>query len=241
MMTLLHVEEAPGTPGQMTDLAADLAHELSQPLAAANNFLAAARMLIERGEYGARLADVVRQGEAQTRRAAELIRNIRDFAITHAVELRGETLSDMIEEACGLVLPAQRYGVEIVVDVDPAAEDVLADRIQIEQVLVNLLRNAAEALAGQKARRRITIAARSAGSRIEISVADNGPGLPAALANTLGSRFVSSKGSGGMGLGLSISRRIIEAHGNALTAGNQPAGGAIFHFSLRANRGLKSC
>ncbi|MDB5703937.1 MAG: sensor histidine kinase [Sphingomonas bacterium] len=221
----------------MSELAADLAHELNQPLSATANFLAAARMLIERGEDGGKVADLLRMGEEQTLRSGEIIRRLRDFLTKREGEMRAESLELVVREAVELVLfGTAQFGIKLTYLLDTSADTIFADRIQVQQVLVNLLRNAVDALRNQPSDgREIVIASRPAGDdMIEISVSDNGPGLPAELSEQLYSRFATTKNGTAMGIGLSISRRIVEAHGGTLVAENRPNGGAVFRFTLPA-------
>jgi two-component system sensor kinase FixL len=226
-----------GRQSAMSELAADLAHELNQPLSATANFLAAARTLIERGGDGAQVADLLRMGEEQTLRSGQIIRRLRDFLTKRDSELRLESLSVVVREAVELILfGTTRYNIRLSYHLDPVADTIFADRVQVQQVLVNLLRNAIDALRDQPvSTREIIIASRAVeGDLIEVSVSDSGPGLPAALGEKLYSRFATTKGGTAMGVGLSISRRIIEAHGGTLVAENRPGGGAIFRFTLPA-------
>lgn len=221
----------------MSELAADLAHELNQPLSATANFLAAARMLIERGDDPGRVADLLRMGEEQTLRSGEIIRRLRDFLAKREGEMRGESLLHVAREAVELVLfGTAQFDITLSYALDSSADMIFADRIQVQQVLVNLLRNAVDALRNQPVERRaISIASRPIeGAMIEISVSDSGPGLPAELKEQLYSRFATTKGGTAMGIGLSISRRIVEAHGGTLVAENRPEGGAVFRFTLPA-------
>ncbi|MEN2792863.1 PAS domain S-box protein [Sphingomonas oligophenolica] len=224
-----------GRQSAMSELAADLAHELNQPLSAAANFLAAARMLIERGENGAQVADLLRMGEEQTLRSGQIVRRLRDFLTKRDSELRPESLGLVVREAVALVLfGTARYDVRLSYRLDPAADMIFADRIQVQQVIVNLLRNAVEAMRDQpRSTREIVIASRPVeGDMVEISVTDSGPGLPDALSKNLCSRFATSKGGTAMGVGLSISVRIVEAHGGSLVAENRHGRGAVFRFTL---------
>ncbi|CAN5703169.1 hypothetical protein BH11PSE6_BH11PSE6_00180 [soil metagenome] len=221
----------------MSELAADLAHELNQPLSATANFLATARILIERGEDGGQVADLLRLGEEQTLRSGEIIRRLRDFLAKREGEMRVESLEIVVREAVELVLfGTAQFDIRLTYALDPAADKVFADRIQIQQVLVNLLRNAVDALRPQPVgTREIIIASRAVGdSLIEVSVSDSGPGLPAEIDKRLQSRFATTKDGPAMGIGLSISRRIVEAHGGTLVADNRPDRGAIFRFTLPA-------
>lgn len=220
----------------MSEMAADLAHELNQPLSATANFLAAARMLIERGEGGTRVTDLLRMGSEQTQRAGEIIRRLRAFVARGEVEMRVESVERTIRDAVELVLVGTgHFNLRVSFHLDPGARFILADRIQVQQVLVNLLRNAIQALKlVEPDDRQITITSeRLPDQMIAISVTDSGPGLPAQVLETLFSRFSTTKGgAGGMGIGLSISKRIIEGHGGTLSAENAPGGGASFRFTL---------
>ena len=221
----------------MSEVAADLAHELNQPLSATANFLAAARMLIERGESGARVIDHLQMAEDQTLRSGEIIRRLRDFLAKREVEMRPESLGHVVHEAVDLVLfGSAQFDISLTYELDPAADSIFVDRIQVQQVLVNLLRNAIEVLRSlPDTKREILIASKPvADDMIEVSVSDSGPGLPKELGEQLYSRFATTKTGTAMGIGLSISRRIIEAHGGALVAENRRAGGATFRFTLPA-------
>jgi two-component system sensor kinase FixL len=220
----------------MSELAADLAHELNQPLSATSNFLAAARMLIEKGEDEERAVDLLKMGAQQTQRAGEIIRRLRDFTARGEAGTRRESLGDIVREAAELVLVGTgQLHVQILFDLEPEADEVHADRVQVQQVLVNLLRNAMQALrASDGGIRQITIhSTKVNGNMVEIEVSDTGPGIPENILQNLFQRFTTTKQkSGGMGIGLSISKRIIEAHGGTLSAANRPEGGATFRFTL---------
>ncbi|MDT8757101.1 PAS domain S-box protein [Sphingomonas psychrotolerans] len=222
----------------MSELAADLAHELNQPLSATSNFLAAARMLIERGEGTDRVIDLLRMGSEQTQRAGEIIRRMRAFMARGEVEMRTESVERTIRDAVDLVLVGTgQFHIRVNYELDPEAPFMFADRIQVQQVLVNLLRNSMEALRTSGTQERVlTISShRLNDEMIELAVSDSGPGIPAHVLEHLFSRFTTTKGNGGgMGIGLSISKRIIEAHGGTLRAENRPEGGASFRFTLPA-------
>ncbi|MBW8840880.1 MAG: PAS domain S-box protein [Sphingomonadales bacterium] len=222
--------------GAMSELAADLAHELNQPLSATANFIAAARMLIEQDVAGERVADLLHMAEEQTQRSGDIIRRLRDFLAKRDIEMRPESLADVISDAVALVFfGSGREEIELSYDLDPASDTIFADRVQIQQVLVNLLRNAVEVLRSVEAGhpRQIMIRSRSQeDDMVELAIEDSGPGIPDALNEQLYARFSTTKTGTAMGIGLSISRRIVEAHGGALTAENQPEGGAAFRITL---------
>jgi two-component system sensor kinase FixL len=220
----------------MSELAADLAHELNQPLSATANFIAAARMLIEEGASGERVADLLHMAEEQTQRSGDIIRRLRDFLAKRDIEMRPESLEDVIKGAVALVFfGSGREELDLSYDLDLTCDTIFADRVQIQQVLVNLLRNAVEALRSVEAGhpRRIEIKSRSSdGDMVMLAIRDTGPGIPDALSEQLYMRFSTTKSGAAMGIGLSISRRIVEAHGGVLTAQNQPEGGAAFCITL---------
>ncbi|HEY8004170.1 MAG TPA: ATP-binding protein [Phenylobacterium sp.] len=216
----------------MGEIAATLAHELNQPLTAIASYAGAAQRLAETdgGELvgvGELLDKVVVQAE----RAREIIGRIRGHVSQEDLALSPHSLSEMFEEAMAIALPGG--GPVIVRRVFESDTDlVLADRIQVQQVMVNLLRNAVEAMNGMP-RRELRIGGRaSSDGLVEARIADCGPGLAADLGPRLFEPFVSGKPDG-MGIGLSVSRSIIEAHGGRIWAQNAPEGGAVFRFTLK--------
>lgn len=226
-----------GRGAAMGELAASLAHELNQPLSATANFLAATALLVERGGDRDKVAELVALANDQIQRAGSIIRNIREFIVKRDVEIGIEPIEKTVRDAVSLVLVgAARQDIEVRYAFDQAGQFMLADRVQIQQVLVNLLRNATEALQGQpRYRRTVLIAVRDRpGDMIEISVSDTGAGIDARILEKIFTPLSSTKGADSMGLGLSICRRIIEAHGGTLSAENRSAGGATFRFTLPA-------
>lgn len=214
------------------EMGSALAHELNQPLAAIIAFSRAARRLASAGE-GLRLAETLDKVVAQADRAGEIIRRLREFL------RRGEGTREpvapalLLDEAVALVAgEAAPRGIRLAVEVAPDLPAVLADRIQIEQVLTNLLRNAFDALAASEGARLVTLSARLAGEgRVELAVHDSGPGVDPAMAEALFTPFASGK-EHGMGLGLAISRGIVESHGGRLCYDGRD--GASFRFDLPA-------
>ncbi len=219
----------------MGELAADLAHELNQPLTAAINYLSAVGYLLGQQNDDSRAPEMVDQARGQVARAGEIIRRMRDFAQHREVRKHLEPLRPMIDDAIQLVRAGgDPLDIEVDLAIEPAALEVFVDRIQVQQVMVNLLRNAVEAIRStDQADGRIMIAAQTvAGGWVEVEFRDDGPGVPEAILDQLFERFTSTKAGAGMGIGLSISRRIVEAHGGAMRAGNGEAGGATFCFTL---------
>jgi two-component system sensor kinase FixL len=223
----------------MGSLAAALAHELNQPLTAIANYLEAARDLIARpaaktsdAAIQALVHEAVTEAAAQSIRAGQIVRRLREFIARGETEKRIEPLGKLISEAQALALIGNGE-VDVQLDLGNASLSVLVDRIQIQQVLFNLIRNAIEA-GGTTPRNRIRIIANSAAAEmVEIVVADDGPGLGAETVRHLFEPFQSTKAEG-MGLGLSICRTIVEAHGGRIWYQAGDTSGSAFHFTLMA-------
>ena len=219
------------------EMASTLAHEINQPLTAISNYLRGSRRLLERmeGENVEMLRDAVSKAADQALRAGQIIRRLREFVARGESERRIESLPKLIEDASTLALVgAREHGIAVTFRLDPAADLVLADRIQIQQVLVNLMRNAIDVMSEGGAVRRLDIAtATGPEDQVEVTVADTGSGLAPEVARQLFQPFVTTKRKG-MGLGLSICRTIVEAHGGKIWVNSPPEGGTIFHFTLRA-------
>jgi two-component system sensor kinase FixL len=221
----------------MGEMASSLAHELNQPLSAIANWLNGARRLLEGGRADQQplLRDALEQAAGQALRAGQIIRRLREFVARGESEHRVESLRRIVEEAGTLALVgARERGVLVRVQLDPDADPVLADRVQVQQVLINLMRNALEAMDGA-ARRELTVAARRQGDGwVELTVADTGPGIAQEVEAQLFQPFVTSKPQG-MGVGLSICKTIVEAHGGRIWAEPAPGGaghGTAFRFTL---------
>ena len=190
--------------------------KLIRRLLASGN-LAAAQQAMEK---------VVQQGD----RARLIIQRIRDHVRKREPERQIENLSSTIAEASDLALAGVDRGLALTIKVEDGAEAVVIDRIQIQQVLLNLIRNAVEAMAGS-ARRALSITAVQANEMVEISVRDSGPGLPAAVKERLFEPFFTTKAAG-MGVGLSVCRTIVEAHGGTLCAEDGVDGGMVFRLTV---------
>ncbi len=201
------------------EMAGALAHELNQPLTALSAYGTACEQLLEQGETGERLRETIRRMVAESFRAADVVRRLRDFFRTGATRLEPIALADLLATAVApFAAKAERQGVELAVDpVPPWA--LLADRLQLEVVLRNLLSNAFDAVAGQPAgQRRISVSTHAEGAgRVCVRIEDSGPGISPGMAAQLFEAFQSSKANG-LGLGLVISRAIAEAHGGNLWA-----------------------
>jgi PAS domain S-box-containing protein len=219
----------------MGEAAADLAHELNQPLTAAANYLSAAAMIAKTSGAEEKGAEMVGNAREQVMHAGEIIRRLRSFTERNDTERSVEPLQPMIEDAARLVLVGSgRLAAQIDCDVEPENLRAFVDRVQIQQVLVNLMRNAVEALRENgREDPRICITARPApDAMVEVECRDNGPGLSPETIEHLGKRFSANRTSDGMGIGLSISKRIVEMHGGSFSAANAPEGGAVFTFTL---------
>jgi two-component system sensor kinase FixL len=216
---------------ELGQLISALVHEVNQPLAAIGNYAGAGKRLLAAGNTGATGTALQKIAE-QTERAHQIIQRLRNFVTKGDSKQRPEHLPEMIEEGVALAMMSlKKEQVTVATRLDLDAVHVAADRVQIQQVLFNLLRNAMEAM-DQFAQREIVIttAAREAGM-VEISVADTGPGLAPEVRANLFRPFVTTKTSG-MGVGLSICRSIVEAHGGRLWAEDNPGGGTVFRFTL---------
>lgn len=221
----------------MGEMASALAHELNQPLSAAANYLKGSRRLLESDTPDLpRLRDAMEKAADQTLRAGQIIRRLRDFVARGESEPRLENLPKIIEEAGVLALiGAAEHGVRVRNRIDSRVDLVLADKVQVQQVLVNLMRNAIEAMQVSD-RRELTVSATPAhDGMIEVAIGDTGPGISPEIASRLFEPFFTTK-SQGMGVGLSISRTIIEAHGGRIWVDSNDKGGATFRFTLRAVR-----
>ena len=219
------------------EMASTLAHEINQPLTAITSYLRGCDRLIanRRPDSEEKLRDALGKAAEQALRAGTIIRRLREFVARGESERRVESLPKLIEDASTLALiGAKEGGVMVSFRLDPSADLVLADRIQVQQVLVNLIRNAIDVLVETEGPRELEIGtdARDDG-RMEVRVSDSGPGLAPEVAAHLFQPFVTTKRKG-MGLGLSICRTIVEAHGGQIWVATRPGGGTIFHFTLRA-------
>jgi two-component system, LuxR family, sensor kinase FixL len=217
------------------EMASTLAHEINQPLTAITNYLRGSVRLLEQmeGDSTDMLRDALNKAAEQALRAGQIIRRLREFVARGESERHIESLPKLVEDASTLALiGAKENGVTVSFRLDPKADQVLADRIQIQQVLVNLMRNAIEIMADSAGRRELAVSTlASGGETVEISVADTGAGLAPEVAAHLFQPFVTTKRKG-MGLGLSICRTIVEAHGGKIWVEGRPGGGTIFRFTL---------
>jgi two-component system sensor kinase FixL len=213
-----------------------LAHEINQPLTAISNYLRGSQRLLDRieSESTPMLRDALGKAADQALRAGHIIRRLREFVARGESDRRIENLPELIEDASTLALVgAREAGIAVSFRLDAKADLVLADRIQIQQVLVNLIRNAMESMLETRNARRLEIATVAIARDVfEVSVSDTGSGLAPEVASHLFQPFVTTKRKG-MGLGLSICRTIVEAHGGKIWVEDRAGGGTIFRFTLR--------
>lgn len=220
----------------MGSLATSIAHELNQPLTAAVNYAQAARDLLKLSDTkdNELLVEALDGCANQTLRAAEVLQRLRDFVSDRPRRRESASMQILVSEATALALMPHRVeNVEIANRLDPAVDTVMVDPVQIQQVFLNLFKNSLEAT-GQGVSPKIEISSRPAeDGMVEICVADNGSGIPEGMKGKLFSPFVSTKSSdSGMGLGLSICQRIVNAHGGRIWLGNSRLGGAAICFTL---------
>lgn len=219
----------------MGEMASALAHELNQPLSAIANYMMGSRRLLEgKTDDTARMVrDAMDKAAEQSLRAGQIIRRLRDFVARGESDKRVESLKKLVEEAGALALVgAKEHGVRVTFRFDPSIDRVIADRVQIQQVILNLIRNAIEAMEGLP-RRELAISTEPADDHmVAISIADTGTGLAPEILPKLFEPFISTKPQG-MGVGLSISRTIVEAHGGVISARPNEGGGTVFRLTLR--------
>jgi two-component system sensor kinase FixL len=217
----------------MGQLSSALAHELNQPLAAIMNYMNAARRTIEtmNDPVASRVREMLEKAATQTARAGQIIQRMRGFIEKKEPKRAAEDLNAIISEAVAFgLVGAADSGIDVRTDLQDDIPILPIDKTQVQQVLVNLLRNAAEAMQ-QSPRRELTIMTVMEGEFAKVSVSDTGPGLSEDVASRLFEPFVTTKNQG-LGMGHAICRTIIEAHGGRLWAAANEAGGAAFHFTL---------
>jgi signal transduction histidine kinase len=216
--------------GQMVSA---LAHEVNQPLTAAGSYVRAGRRLVQAGDT-AKADEALQKGADQITRASQVIQRLRQFVRKANAHRSAEDVRQTVEEAAALaLLGAEARGVHLELQFAPDLPLVFIDKVQVQQVLLNLIRNAVEAMQSMPRRELSIRTAMSPDGMVEISVTDSGPGLAADIREKLFQPFVTTKPSG-IGVGLSICRGIIEAHGGRMWLADSPYGGAAFHFTLSA-------
>jgi two-component system sensor kinase FixL len=219
---------------ELGEMASTLAHELNQPLSAIANYVQGCRRMLEKldDEHARRLRGALDETARQAIRAGDIIRHLREFVTRGETDKAPEDIKQLVEEAGALALVGSRErGIKSVFEFGADSGMVLADGVQIQQVLINLMRNAMEAMRDSPRRELVVRTRPLPDDRMLVEVEDTGPGISEEVAERLFQPFVTSK-PGGMGIGLSISKRIIESHGGELTMHRNQAGGATFSFTL---------
>ncbi|WP_332876268.1 two-component system sensor histidine kinase NtrB [Massilia sp. S19_KUP03_FR1] len=223
----------------MGEISSMLAHELNQPLAAISSYTAGALNVLGRAVDSGSAVDALllqralEQASTQAQRAGQIIKSVHEFVRKREPERKEVAMPSVIEGIRALIdLQARQAFVSVKVHLPPDLPPVHADRILLEQVLLNLTRNAIEAMAQIAPERRVLrIVAESSQGHVAVSVIDHGHGIPPDVAERLFSPFFSTKAEG-MGMGLSICRTAIEFHGGTLTHTGNPGGGTVFTFTL---------
>lgn len=217
----------------VSELATGIAHEMNQPLSAIMSFNQAALRLLTDDEPDLdRTAEALAEAVNQTRRAGGILERLRAFVGQQDLQLGPVAVNQVVINALTLLSSKLAAGsVRVSLRTEPCPP-VRADALQLEQVMVNLINNAVEAMQATPAdARMLQVTTHAVAERVHVAVSDSGPGLPETVQQQLFTRFFTTK-STGMGLGLSISRTILEAAGGELSAENVPGGGACFRFSL---------
>jgi two-component system sensor kinase FixL len=217
---------------ELGEMASTLAHELNQPLTAVANYIQGSRRILgdPKDPRLAELKQALGEAAAQALRAGDIIRHLREFVTRGETEKEPADLRSLIEEAGAIALGgAREKGIQTFFDLADTPP-VLVNRVQIQQVLINLIRNAIEAMSESKSKI-LRVRSGMAGAQIFVEVTDSGSGIPEDVAERLFQPFVTGK-RGGMGIGLSISKRILEAHGGTISARAAAGGGTVFTVSL---------
>ena len=231
--------EASARLATMGEISSMLAHELNQPLAAISSYTAGALNVLERADKGvpvepSLLRRALEQARQQAQRAGQIIRSVHEFVKKSEPQREEVAIKSVVDGVRALVeLQARKAYVALQFELPAQLPTVLADRLMLEQVLLNLTRNGIEAMAEVPPERRLLrIAADADATQVSVSVIDNGHGIPPDVAERLFSPFFSTKAEG-MGMGLSICRTAIEFHGGTLTHADNPGGGTVFTFTLQ--------
>ncbi|MFD1106368.1 sensor histidine kinase [Sphingobium olei] len=220
----------------MGTLASALAHELNQPLTAIANYMEAGRDLLATDGPVDRdmLREAMAESAGQALRAGEIIRSLREFIRQGDTLRQPEPLRGALAEGVALAfIGMDSRGIDMDISVDQQVDKVLVNRVQLQQVIINLVKNAVEAMQNRPAHILRLTATPAEDGRVEVVVADSGPGLDPEMSRTLFTPFTTTKAQG-MGLGLSISQTIVEGHGGRIWATPSQWGGTAFHFTLEA-------
>ncbi|GAA0535228.1 two-component system sensor kinase FixL [Rhizomicrobium palustre] len=225
-----------GRLSELGQVSAGIAHELNQPLAAMMNYSSLAKRLISSGgkKELVRAQSAISKAVGQAQRASEIIRRMRGFIEHRETKRKDESVNAIVEEALALgLIGTHGEGIAPILELAPDLPSVFVDRLQVQQVLVNLLRNAVEAM-GESPRRELVLSTgRNSHGEVEVAVRDSGHGIPQETLRKLFMPFFTTK-PGGMGIGLLISQSIVEAHGGQITVESEEGKGSVFRFTLPA-------
>jgi two-component system sensor kinase FixL len=213
-----------------------IAHELNQPLTAICNYVNAAKIGLSAEKLSPKkmraAQDLIVKASAESLRAAAIVKGLRGFVEKREMSREPANLGQIVEESLALAfVSAASAGVKVVLHLDNALPPVLVDRVQIQQLLFNLIRNSLEAMQSSQKCELTLVTRRIPGSLAEVTVQDSGPGLNARVKKDLFKPFTTSK-DGGMGVGLTICQTIVEAHGGRIWLAHSGTDGTIFRFSL---------
>jgi two-component system sensor kinase FixL len=228
---LLHISRL----STMGEMASALAHELNQPLSAISNYLQGSRRLLQNSsdERAGMIIEAMDKAANQALRAGQVIHRLREFVARGETERRVESIKKLVEEASALALvAAKEQSVRVTYNLDPSIDLVLVDKVQIQQVLLNLMRNALEAMQSSDRRELVVSTMPARDDMVAVSISDTGCGISPEVAAQLFQPFVTTKRQG-MGIGLSISRTIVQTHGGHIAVESNPGGGTIFRFTVR--------
>lgn len=216
----------------MGEMASSIAHEINQPLSAITNYMRGAKALLASDKPNTnRIGDALEHAVQQALRAGDIIKRLREFVAKGETQHSVENPLTLLEEAVALaLLGAKEQGVRVTMRSDRDLPSMIVDKIQIQQVALNLIRNAIEAMASCP-RRELTVGVSKVDGLARFTVADTGSGISPDVADRLFQPFVTTK-EHGMGVGLSICRTIVESHGGHIVAEANPGGGTIFQFTL---------
>jgi two-component system sensor kinase FixL len=233
---LTHVQRL----AELGQIVSALVHEVNQPLTAIGNYVNTCCRLLA-ADKAEQVQKALQQVASQTDRARQIVQRIRDFVKKGDSQVRSEALPQAIEEIILLTQASVRHeGLRVTTEIDPGAMSAEIDKVRVQQVLFNLMRNSIEAMQGQPRRELSVMTKPAENNMVEISVADNGPGLPGEVRKKLFQPFVTTKANG-MGVALSVCHAIVETHGGKLWAEDNPGGGTVFRFTVRRAGTNYSC
>ncbi len=223
----------------MGEMAAGIAHEINQPLSAIATYAQAGKRMLQRGNPDtAVLADICNKIDDQARRAGQVIDNLRKFIRKQEVDTQSLDVNQVVDDVLDLVeVDAHSEGIPVRVQTSSGLPNVRADAVQLQQVLLNLTRNAVDAMRGALDKERGIVIATGSGASgdVRITVTDHGHGVSPQLGENIFHPFVTTKRDG-LGVGLAISKTIVQSYGGTLGYSENPAGGAVFTVALPAEQ-----